>query len=67
MAKRPEWDEAMLRLAQYEVRKFRNGKAIKEPISCIYEVFKYCGMDVMQTGRSSNRAVDEQCMPHASE
>jgi len=51
VAKRHEWDEAMLRLAQYEVRKFRNGKAIKEPISCIYEVFKYCGMDVMQTGR----------------
>jgi hypothetical protein len=46
---RSRWDLCMMDLARDLQRKFKNGRTIKEPASCIYEIFKQCGMDVVRT------------------
>jgi hypothetical protein len=48
---RASWDTTMLALARTVLRNFRVKREIKEPVSCIYEIFKYCGMKIKEPHR----------------
>ena len=45
---RTNFDRCMDMLANDVLRKFNNGRQVKERKSCIYEIFKQCGMAVVR-------------------